>query len=53
MQASRRARDSELLELMVARFETPLLDSPLVLRVNPLIVVYRAVLLRILRATGR
>jgi len=53
VQASRRARDSELLELMVARFQTPLLDSPLVHRVNRLNVLYRAVLLRILRAVGR
>jgi GT2 family glycosyltransferase len=53
VQAGRRGRDSELLELMVARFQTPLLDSPLILRLNPLIVLYRAVLLRILRATGR
>ena len=52
VQAGRRTRDSELAELMVARFQTPLLDSPLVLRLNPLIVRYRAVLLWILRATG-
>lgn len=53
VQASRRARDSELLDLMVARFQTPLLDSPFVHRVNRLNVLYRAVLLRILRAVGR
>jgi GT2 family glycosyltransferase len=53
VQAGRRVRDSELMELMVGRVQTPLLESPLVLRLNPLIVLYRAVLLRILRATGR
>ena len=53
VQASRRARDSELLDLMVAWFQTPLLDSPFVHRVNRLNVLYRAVLLRILRAAGR
>ena len=53
VQAARRVHDSELLELSVGRFQTPLFDSPLVLRLNPLIVLYRAALLRILHATGR
>jgi GT2 family glycosyltransferase len=53
VQASRRVPDSELLVRMPARFETALLHSPLALRVNPVIVRYRLVLLRVLRAAGR
>jgi GT2 family glycosyltransferase len=48
VQRSRRVADRELLEAMVGRMETPLLDSPLLAVGNPLMERYRRVLLALL-----
>ena len=52
VQQSRRARDRDIVELMCGRIETALLDSPLTLRVNPLLAGYRRILLAVLGAIG-
>lgn len=53
VQRGRRVGDREIVELMSARIETSLLDSPLTLRVNPLLAGYRRILLAILGALQR
>ena len=53
VQQSRRVPDSVLLALMAGRFDTPLLDSPAARRANPVLVGYRAVLIRLLNRAGR
>jgi GT2 family glycosyltransferase len=53
VQGSRRVPDSELLAPMQGRFETGLMHNSVALRVNPLMVCYRLILLRILQAAGR
>lgn len=53
VQRSRRVGDREVVELMGGRIETSLLDSPLTLRVNPLLAVYRRILLAILGVVER
>jgi GT2 family glycosyltransferase len=53
VQGSRRVPDSELVAPMQGRFETALLHNSVALQVNPLMVRYRLVLLRILQAVGR
>lgn len=52
VQSSRRVPDSELVELMSGRFETALLHSSLVHRLNPLLALYRRIMLSVLRAAG-
>lgn len=52
VQTGRRVGDRELVALMCGRFETALLPSPIALRVNPLMVLYRQIVLRILAAAG-
>ena len=53
VQRHRRVGDREVVELMGGRIETSLLDSPLTLRVNPLLAGYRRILLAILGAVER
>ena len=53
VQQTRRASDRDIVELMCGRIETALLDSPLTLRVNPLLAGYRRILLAVLGAIGR
>ena len=53
VQHGRRVGDREIVELMCGRIETSLLDSPLTLRVNPLVAAYRRMLLAVLGAVGR
>lgn len=53
VQHSRRVGDREIVELMSGRIETPLLQSPLTLRVNPLSSAYRRMLLAFLAALDR
>jgi hypothetical protein len=52
VQGSRRVPDSEVIRWTCGRFETPLLDSPLARRVNPMIERYRRLVLKILATTG-
>jgi GT2 family glycosyltransferase len=53
VQSTRRARDSELMELMAARFETELLENSLALRAAPLMSGYRVAAIGLLRALRR
>lgn len=53
VQRSRRVGDREIVELMSGRVETSLLDSPLTLRINPVLAAYRRILLAVLRAVER
>jgi GT2 family glycosyltransferase len=52
VQRTRRVPDSDVIKWTCARFETPLLDSPLARRVNPLTERYRCLALKLLGATG-
>jgi GT2 family glycosyltransferase len=53
VQGTRRVADSEILRLMSARFDTPLVRSRLVSRLNPLITRYGSLMQALLRAAGR
>lgn len=52
VQFSRRRPDSALIEAMVGRFDTPLLESSATRRLNPAVAAYRLATLRILRAVA-
>jgi GT2 family glycosyltransferase len=52
VQRRRRVPDSIVIRWTCGRFETPLLDSPLARAVNPLIELYRWVVLKLLSITG-
>lgn len=52
VQRTRRASDRDIVALMCGRFETPLLESAVARRLNPLLALYRRSLLRILTAAG-
>jgi GT2 family glycosyltransferase len=53
VQATRRRPDSALIELMVGRFQTRLLDSPAASATGSAMELYRTFVLRILRRLGR
>lgn len=53
VQASRRVADSEILGRMAARFDTPLVRSRLVSRVNPLVTGYARAMRLLLRIANR
>ena len=53
VQSGRRVPDSQIVQLMSSRFETPLVSSPLALWADPLLALYRRGLLFILRASDR
>jgi GT2 family glycosyltransferase len=53
VQHGRRVGDREIVELMSGRVETSLLDSPLTLRINPVLAGYRRIVLAILAAVER
>ncbi|HET6449341.1 MAG TPA: glycosyltransferase family 2 protein, partial [Conexibacter sp.] len=53
VQRLRRTPDAEIVELMTARMDTPLLDAPAVQRAGPLLAAYRAVVLSALRRAAR
>ncbi|MBS1868521.1 MAG: glycosyltransferase family 2 protein [Actinobacteria bacterium] len=53
VQALRRVSDAELVALMTARFDTPLLDAPAARRAGPLLDAYRAAVLSALRRAAR
>jgi GT2 family glycosyltransferase len=53
VQAHRRVRDSEVLELMSPRFEAPQLNTALARAMNPLIAVYCRAMLAVVRRVGR
>jgi GT2 family glycosyltransferase len=53
VQRSRKVGDREIVELMSGRIQTSLLESPLTIRVNPLLAAYRRILLGVLGAIGR
>ena len=53
VQGIRQVSDREIVELMCGRIETALLDSPLTIRVNPLLAAYRRIVLAALGAIAR
>jgi GT2 family glycosyltransferase len=53
VQALRRTPDAEIVALMTARMDTPLLDAPAVRAAGPLLAAYRAVVLSVLRRAAR
>jgi GT2 family glycosyltransferase len=53
VQRGRRVGDREIVELMSGRVETSLLDSPLTLRINPVLAAYRRIVLAVLGAVER
>jgi GT2 family glycosyltransferase len=53
VQALRRVPDAELVALMTARMDSPLLDAPAVRAAGPLLAAYRAVVLSVLRRAAR
>jgi GT2 family glycosyltransferase len=53
VQDTRRVRDSELIELMSARYETELLENALAARAAPIMSGYRRSVIELLRLTGR
>jgi len=52
-QGARRVGDSEVMELMSARFETELLDNSLAARAAPVLSGYRRAVIGLLRVAGR
>ena len=53
VQAGRRVPDWALMSLMTARFQTGLLDAPLVTSLNPFLASYAGLVRRVLRRLGR
>ena len=52
VQRARRISDREIIERMSGRVQTSLLDSPLTLRVNPVLAAYRRIVLTVLEVVG-
>jgi GT2 family glycosyltransferase len=53
VQRGRQVGDREIMERMSGRVQTSLLESPLTLRVNPLLAAYRRIVLAVLEVAGR